>query len=248
MREISGLGLIAPRVGTAGWSIPRLIAEEFPGDGSHLERYSRVLRCAEINSTFYRPHRAGTLARWAAATPDDFEFAVKVRRTITHECGLRPERDEVRAFAGEVRPLGEKLGPLLFQLPPKQGFEAGVVRPFFEVVRGVFPEGRVVLEPRHASWFEAEPEELMREFRVARVAADPVKVPEGAVPGGWPGLVYYRLHGSPRVYYSAYAGEFLDGLAAELRLRAREAEVWCVFDNTASGAAAGDALRVQRGV
>jgi uncharacterized protein YecE (DUF72 family) len=82
------------------------------------------------------------------------------------------------------------------------------------------------------------------EHHVARVAADPAKVPAAAEPGGWPGLVYHRLHGSPRMYYSPYEDAALDALAASLTSAA--ADAWCVFDNTASGAAAADALRLRR--
>jgi uncharacterized protein YecE (DUF72 family) len=70
----------------------------------------------------------------------------------------------------------------------------------------------------------------------------PVAAAAAAVPGGWPRLVYYRLHGSPRRYYSAYDDRFLDRLAATLRARARTASVWCIFDNTAAGAATANAL------
>src|SRR5918993_2432455 len=70
-------------IGTAGWSIPRAVAHEFTASGSHLERYARVLNGAEINSSFHRPHARAVYARWAAATPDDFRFSVKLPRTIT---------------------------------------------------------------------------------------------------------------------------------------------------------------------
>jgi len=82
------------------------------------------------------------------------------------------------------------------------------------------------------------------QYRVARVAADPAAVPSAALPGGWDGLAYYRLHGSPRIYYSAYSEPYLAALAATLREGARSAPVWCIFDNTAQGAATDDALAV----
>jgi uncharacterized protein YecE (DUF72 family) len=81
-------------------------------------------------------------------------------------------------------------------------------------------------------------------YEVAQVAADPACVPVAGEPDGWPGLVYYRLHGRPRVYWSAYSQEFLDALTVSLR--DRDGEVWCIFDNTASGAALEDAWQLQR--
>ena len=105
----------------------------------------------------------------------------------------------------------------------------------------------VALEPRHPTWFEPEAEELVTSYRVARVAADPAVVPAAAEPGGWDGLVYYRLHGSPKIYYSAYPDEYLEALARTLARAAKSADVWCIFDNTAAFAATGDALGYSTG-
>ncbi len=225
-------------IGTAGWGIPRAVAAKFAGEGSHLERYARVLTCAEINSSFYKMPRAGTWERWAASVPEGFRFAVKAPRAITHEGKLQVGQEEVAGFLEGARRLGSRLGPLLFQLPPKLEFEAAAAERFFGMLRGLHG-GAVVLEPRHASWFTEEVAAMLGSFEVARVAADPAKVPEAAVPGGWSGLRYWRLHGSPRVYYSAYSREYLEGLARAVR---GADEAWVIFDNTASGAGAENAL------
>ncbi|WP_210260992.1 DUF72 domain-containing protein [Enterovirga aerilata] len=227
------------RVGTAGWAIPRAVADAFPAEGSALERYAARLPAAEINSSFYRPHRPATYARWAAAVPDGFRFSVKLPRSITHDLRLAGVEAELERFLRDIAGLGAKLGPLLVQLPPSLIFEAGIAAAFLLSLRDRH-EGGIALEPRHPTWFGVEPDELLREHRVARVAADPARVPEAAEPGGWPGLVYLRLHGSPRTYYSSYGEQSLDALAA--RLREAAVETWCIFDNTASGAAAANAL------
>ncbi|MDB5818734.1 MAG: hypothetical protein JWQ11_2374, partial [Rhizobacter sp.] len=73
------------RVGTAGWSLTAAVADRFAGQGQHLARYARVLRCAEINSSFHRSHRFETYRKWASMVPDEFRFSVKLPRTITHE-------------------------------------------------------------------------------------------------------------------------------------------------------------------
>jgi len=73
------------RIGTAGWSISREAAAAFPGEGRHLERYGRVLGCAEINSSFHRSHRVEVYQRWAAQTPPGFRFSVKLPRSISHD-------------------------------------------------------------------------------------------------------------------------------------------------------------------
>lgn len=226
----------APVVGTAGWSIPRAVAGVFAGDGTHLRRYGRVLRGAEINSSFHRRHAATTYARWADAAPPDFRFAVKLPRSITHDLRLARARDPLQQFLGESSGLGPKRGPLLVQLPPSFAFDARLVGRFFTLLRSLY-EGQVVCEPRHSTWFTPAADTLLVKHAVARVAADPAVVPVAATPGGWPGLVYYRLHGSPRTYWSSYDDAYLDSLAATLRAVPPEVEAWCMFDNTASGAA-----------
>jgi len=237
------MGSIMPsvHVGCAGWSIPRQYAEHFPAEGTHLERYAQRLPAAEINSSFYRPHRPETYARWAASVPATFQFAVKVPKEITHTHRLREPTEPLDRFLSEVAVLGPTLGPLLVQLPPSLRFDATIVAAFFTALRARF-RGSVVCEPRHASWFTEEAEQVLINAQVARVAADPAPVPEAAPPGGWPGLVYYRLHGSPEMYASAYSASYLEELAQQLHLLSQAVPAWCIFDNTALGAATANAL------
>ena len=231
-------------IGTAGWSIPRTSAHRFAGGGSHLERYASLLGCAEINSSFYRHHAAATYAKWALATPETFRFAVKVPRAITHELKLRRARLLLERFLGETDGLGSKRGPLLVQLPPSLTYDAQVAGRFFALLRSSY-DGPVVCEPRHETWFSARAESLLVRYQVGRVAADPATVSWAGRPGGWGGMVYYRLHGSPRMYWSRYDEAYLAALADALRVAAASAETWCVFDNTATGAALENALDVQ---
>lgn len=228
-------------IGTAGWAIPRASGHRCEGDGTHLQRYARVFRCAEINSSFHRPHAAATYARWAASTPAGFQFAVKLPKEITHVRRLGQSRAPLERFLEESAGLGSKRGPLLVQLPPSFAFDARVVRRFLTLLRSLH-DGQVVCEPRHPTWFDGTGS-LLADYHVALVAADPPPVPAAREPGGWSGLAYYRLHGSPRRYWSAYDGRDLDNLAAAMRRTEREA--WCIFDNTASGAALENAWELQ---
>ncbi|MFN3429605.1 MAG: DUF72 domain-containing protein [Candidatus Sericytochromatia bacterium] len=238
------MGPSAYFVGTASWSIPKDFAEAFPEAGSHLERYAQVLSGVEINSSFYRPHQPKTYARWAASVPEGFRFAVKAPQEITHKRKLRDTEAVLEDFLDQTAQLGHKRGPLLFQLPPSLAFNEGVVRPFFEMLRGRHA-GPVVLEPRHKTWFTPRVEDLLTDFAIARVAADPARVPEAAEPGGFDGLVYYRWHGSPRMYYSDYSIEAIADLGARMTRHPEAAEVWCIFDNTTVGFATGNALTLQ---
>jgi len=231
------------RVGCAGWSIPGEHAGRFPEGGSHLARYARRLTAVEVNSSFYRPHRPSTYARWASETPEGFAFSVKLPKEITHNRRLVGVTEPLDRFLDETAALGTKRGPILVQLPPSLAFDAEVVGSFLAALRGRHA-GAVACEPRHPSWFEPGPDRLLADREVARVAADPAVVPRAAEPGGWRGLVYHRWHGSPKMYYSAYSDTSLDALAGGLAAAAGCAPVWCVFDNTALGAAAGDALGV----
>ena len=232
------------RIGTAGWSIPRDVAGQFTGEGSHLARYARVMTCAEISSSFYRTHSRETYARWAAQAPQNFRFSVKLPQMITHENALRSSRAPLVAFLAQIAGLGAKLGPLLVQLPPSLPLERRVARKFFATLRAEH-RGDVVCEPRHATWFTSSASELMRELRIHRLAADPSPHPASREPAGQlTEALYYRLHGSPRKYWSAYSTHYLDALASELRRMPAAQEGWCIFDNTASGAAAANALQL----
>jgi uncharacterized protein YecE (DUF72 family) len=230
-------------VGCAGWSIPKDHSGRFPEEGTHLERYAARLPSAEINSSFYKPHRPATYARWAASVPADFRFSVKVPKSATHERRLADAGDVLDRFLEEATQLGGRLGPLLVQIPPSLSFSASAAEGFFAALRDRF-EGDIAFEPRHASWFAHAPERLLTHYRAARVAADPAVVPAAAEPGGWSGLVYYRLHGSPEIYYSDYTDAYLGTLAKSLTRAAESATVWCIFDNTALGAATANALDV----
>jgi len=244
LSNVCGSSLPIIQIGTAGWSIPRLHAEQLPTAGSHLERYARTLACTEINSTFYRPSRPSTLLRWAASVPDNFRFSLKAPKAITHEAALATDTatlGALHAFLDQTRAFGPKLGPILFQLPPKQSFDPTRARAFFTELRALH-SGFIALEPRHSTWFTPEADSLLIEFDIARVAADPARVPEAAHPGGSTKLLYYRLHGSPRIYYSPYASDYLKALAFELSAKPPQTEAWVIFDNTASGAALGNAL------
>ncbi len=228
------------RIGTAGWSFPRTL-DGFPADGTGLERYAARFNGVEINSSFYRPHQRKTYERWAASTPPDFRFAVKVPRTITHARKLVDVAEPSARFLDECGGLGDRLGPLLIQLPPSLRFDPDIVEPFLAAWRKA-TGAATVLEPRHASWFTPEADALLDAVQVARVAADPAVVAVAAEPGGWPGLTYRRLHGSPAMYKTSYDDGRLESLAGQVA--EEKAETWVIFDNTQFGAATTDALKL----
>jgi uncharacterized protein YecE (DUF72 family) len=228
-------------VGIAGWSNPPAIRPDRPPAVTHLGYYAEQFRCVEINSSFYRPHRGTTYARWRNETPKAFRFTVKMPRAITHEHHLKRCSAEAARFYEEVEHLQPKLGAILVQLPPDLEFSASTVRSFFKAVprwAGV----AVTCEPRHPSWFTFGAEMTLQRLEVSRVAADPARCPGADRPGGWPQIAYFRWHGSPRMYYSEYSDSQLAAFAMKVKASAAE-HVWCIFDNTAHCAAWHDALR-----
>lgn len=232
-------------LGTAGWNIRREHRDKFPGEGTHLGRYASVFNAVEINSCFYRPHRFTTYERWAESVPEHFRFAVKLPKVITHESRLVSAVPALERFLNEASGLGRKLGPVLVQLPPSFVFDASVASSFFTELRSRF-DGDVVFEPRHESWFTHEVEAMLIEHKVARVGADPARVPAAALPGGYEQIAYIRLHGAPRIYYSAYPVEWLEPISRTIAEKAALGiSTWCIFDNTALGAATTDAITVK---
>ncbi|MGG2020177.1 DUF72 domain-containing protein [Pseudomonas sp. S8] len=227
-------------IGCAGWSLGRDYWPEFPAEGTHLQRYAARFDCVEINSSFYRPHRRQTYARWADSVPPGFRFSVKVPKQITHEWRLRDCDQALDEFLGQCAGLADRLGCLLVQLPPSLAFEPTSAEAFFVALRQRFA-GAVVLEPRHESWVAAAP--MLQAYRIAQAMVDPSRISTDGSAQGWTGVCYWRLHGSPRIYHSAYNERYLQALAEQMQVAAAAgAAVWCIFDNTASGAALGNAL------
>lgn len=230
-------------LGCAGWSLPSTVASAFPEKGTHLQRYADVFPAVEINSSFYRPHRPNTYARWRDSVPDLFRFSVKIPRQITHVQRLRNAGVALESFLHEVRHLEEKLGCLLLQLPPSLAFKQNDVADFLNLLRERF-DGHMVCEPRHASWSSDEAVELLHKFSVAFVIADPAPLPPREVPDT--DITYLRLHGSPEMYKSSYSHDTLQEIKKQLANRAcTTTNLWCVFDNTMDGAAIQNALTLR---
>jgi uncharacterized protein YecE (DUF72 family) len=236
-------------VGTAGWSLPLDTREAFGPGASVLARYATRLMGGELNSRFSRPHKAATYARWAAAVPPGFRFSVKLPRAVTHECKLADAESLLDEFLTQAGQLHEKLGCLLVQLPPSLALDEAQAERFFLALRQRHG-GAVVVEPRHRTWFSDSGTALLASHGIGLVQADPPPCREAAdltrrATSAEGSVAYYRLHGSPRMYYSAYEEPFLQALAQRMKADVTSAEtIWCIFDNTASGAATADALSI----
>ena len=232
--------------GTAGWGNPPTEREHRAPEISHLQHYAAHFNAVEINSSFYRSHARETYERWCASTPAGFRFSVKMPRSITHESCLKHCRKELQQFLQETAGLGRKLGVILVQTPASLAFDRAVATRFFKTLAEA-STARIAFEPRHPSWFEPGAEATLSDLSVSRVVADPAKCDGAGEPPRDAHLVYYRLHGSPRMYYSAYTEEYLTSLNKRIKaLRDESKEVWCMFDNTARHASWDNALSVTR--
>lgn len=234
-------------IGTAGWSLPSQMKNEFPSPGTHLERYARVLNGVEINSCFYREHKPETYTKWAAAVPDDFRFAVKLSRYFTQEMRLRETGEKLREILAGIAHLGKKWDVLLVQLPPSLDFEPAVAAAFLAELRGLLPELGIAWEPRHRSWTTPPALALLAEFKIAKVLADPEPCPLPVDTRTHAPLNYIRWHGSPEIYKSRYAPAEIERLAESITGHPG-GRTWCIFDNTTYGFATENARELQSAI
>jgi uncharacterized protein YecE (DUF72 family) len=238
---VAGAALTTVRIGTAGWALPKTLRGGGSTGGPVLAQYAARFDAVEINSSFYRPHRRSTYERWRDSVPESFRFSVKLPKTITHELGLARAARNTRFFMESTAGLERKLAVLLVQLPPSLDFEARVAGRFFKMLRGESP-AHIACEARSPSWFVEAATAVLAKHGITRVAADPVPPGCEIIARAQPRFRYFRLHGSPRMYYSAYSLDHLQAIAAAARAAA---ESWCIFDNTAAGAAWPDAITLQ---
>ena len=210
-----------------------------------LERYSSRFQCVEINSSFYRPHRPATYTRWARAVPAHFRFSLKIPKEISHVRKLRESIGLLETFLQHSGELGEALGIYVVQLAPSHAYDRAAAE-FFAAFRERFG-GRIACEPRHESWGGVAAQATLDRYHITRAGADPAPFPGAELSVCYGGFAYFRWHGSPRTYYSAYTHGQLAVLGGRA-LSANAPDVWCIFDNTAMGAAAENALELLRSV
>ena len=261
------------RIGISGWRYPPWRTVFYPAglaQRRELEYASRRMGSIEINGSFYSLQRPESYQAWRDQTAADFLFAVKGPRFVTHMKKLRGvETPLANFFASGVLALGDKLGPLLWQLPPDLGFDAGRIADFLALLPRTTSEAvalaaqhdekldgrawlttdadrpvRHAMEVRHPSYATTAFTDLLRARGIAVVTADTA--------GKWPmllepttDLAYVRLHGDSELYVSEYSDEALDLWARRIAAwRDGGADVVAYFDNDAKVAAPSDARRL----
>ena len=157
-------------LGTQGWSYPDWVGSFYPAGAKHedfLPFYAQVFDTVELDTTFYHPPRPAIARSWERNTPPGFRFAAKVPQRITHEARLSKMGEHLTEFARALEPLGEKLGPLLVQLPAEFMRDAGTAGLLDRFLAAAPASVRLAVEFRHRSWHGADTVELLREHRAA---------------------------------------------------------------------------------
>jgi len=231
-------------IGTSGWSYDHwkgpFYPEHLPGSRM-LEYYAQRLNCVEINSSFYRLPRQQILQQWYNSTPDNFLFTVKASRYITHMKKLGEPRKTVPVLLDRVSTLGDKLGPILFQLPPRWHFNGARLDDFLNILSNDF---RYVFEFRDRSWLNEQTFESLSRHAAAFCIyeLDGYLSPKQITTD----FIYVRLHGPDGAYQGSYDEQTLDGWAGAFSTWARNGQaIYCFFDNDEYGYAVQDALRLQ---
>jgi uncharacterized protein YecE (DUF72 family) len=231
-------------IGTSGWSYEHWKGCFYPQSlpaRDFLGYYQQHFNSVEINNTFYRLPDEHTFLHWYETVPDDFVFSVKASRYISHMKKLKDPAETVPPFMQQVRLLGSKLGPILFQLPPRWRCNPQRLQAFLHAL----PAGyRYVFEFRDSSWFTPQTCQLLQQYNAAFCIYEldsklsPLEVTAD--------FVYLRLHGPAAAYCGSYSAKALEGWAKKI-MGWQEAgkQVYCFFDNDEAGYAVQNAIQLK---
>jgi len=238
---VSGAGRIL--IGTSGWHYRHWVGPFYPKGtrpDAFLRHYAGQFPTTEINNTFYNLPAPDTFAAWRDATPPGFVFACKASRYITHMKKLRDPEAGGRRFFRAIEGLGDKRGPILFQLPPRWHVNLDRLAAFLDALP---QDCRAAFEFRDESWFASDVYEALARHDAAFCIYDlagrcaPMEVTAG--------FVYLRLHGPRGPYQGSYAEDALKAWAERcVTWRKTGHDVYCYFDNDERGYAVENALRL----
>lgn len=227
-------------VGTSGWNYYDWKGFFYPETlkaRDYLTHYARHFRTTEVNYSFYHLPKPTTYENWAVQVPEDFIFAIKASRVITHIRRLRDVADIWQKFLENASILGNKLGPILLQFPPSFKRSADLLDGFLEhsAKLKAFRGTRLALEFRHASWYDGETYEILKRHGCALVIAQSERYPQAPYVST-ARFVYLRLHGPGALFASSYSQDQLAHWAARIREWMAETEsVYVYFNNDFHG-------------
>lgn len=253
--EHSSFGAAAPvrvgsalvHVGTSGWHYKQWVGDFYPprfAPAKMLAWYAREFQTVEINNSFYRLPEEKTFRDWARAVPEDFLFAVKASRFLTHIKRLKDPEDPIKLFFSRAKHLGPHLGPVLFQLPPKWKADSGRLREFLALLP---QEHHHAVEFRDESWYRPEIYELLKRHNIALCMHDwhSARWAQELTAN----FTYIRFHGTSGRYAGNYPDEILQGWAKQIRSWApRVSNVYAYFNNDVAGHAIRNARTLRTAV
>ena len=242
-KKISPVTMPDIHIGTSGWNYESFVKRLYPPGTpkrKYLEIYSTKLPTVELNASFYRSFPQSTWEGWYRRTPPDFLWAVKAPRFFTHIRRLDVSQDSIDRFWNDIKPLKEKMGAALFQLPPSLKFDKDLLTGFLAMQP---PDTKISLEARHPSWHEPQVWDILSKQNVAWVVSDtagrhPMSLEVTA------DFAYVRLHGAHELYRGLYGEAMLRKWLSTIREWGIETFIY--FDNTDDGSAATDALLLQK--
>ena len=231
-------------IGTSGWHYKHWKGPFYPeemDESEFLDFYANRFRTVEINNSFYNLPEAKTLRQWRDTVPEKFIFSVKASRYITHMKKLKDPKKSLSTLLKRLKSLGDKMGPILFQLPPKWNVNAERLKSFLDTLP---EENRYAFEFRDKSWFQQEIYETLAEYKAAFCiyelagTVSPLEVTTD--------FVYIRLHGPGDAYEGSYRKKTLRDWAGNISKWMQDGKtVYCYFDNDQAGYAPKNSLRLQ---
>lgn len=234
------IGLTKYYIGTSGWVYPHWRGVFYPTElpqSKWLQHYTGLFPTVELNNSFYRLPSEQAFSNWRDSSPEGFRYAVKVSRFITHIKRLKDVNKPIETFVERARYLNDKLGPLLYQLPPNMHRNDERLVSFLTLL----PKGlRHVIEFRHESWLDEAVFDMLRRYGIGFCIFDMPDLPCPSLATA--DFVYIRFHGSRGLYSSCYSDVELDEWARTISSLAKDSDtVYIYFNNDAEGYAINNA-------
>lgn len=232
------------KIGCSGYHYPEWRGLFYPQDVSPkkwFEYYCQKFNTLELNVTYYKFPRLEVLKSWYARSPENFSFTVKAPRHITHFKKFRDARQMLQDFTETAKAgLSEKLGCVLFQFPANFHYVPERLSRIIDLIDGSFKN---VLEFRHASWWNPAVYEALAAAKLTFCGMSHPDLPETVI--STTDTTYYRLHGVPHLYNSAYEATKLEQLAQQISNQGNSRKAFLYFNNTAEGHAVANARQLQ---
>jgi uncharacterized protein YecE (DUF72 family) len=235
--------MVSWHIGCSGFHYKHWKGSFYPADlpqRKWFDFYCEHFSTLELNVTFYRFPQLSFLQNWYQKSPPDFRFAVKAPRAITHYKKFNNTGDLITSFYDTINNgLQEKLGPVLFQMPPSYSYNEEKLERILNSLNPVFKN---VLEPRHISWWREDVYHRLASNNIAFCGMSHPLLPGDVVQNT--NTVYYRFHGVPDLYRSPYSTDFLQKVVDIINHTENTKEAWCYFNNDIEVSAIANAMEM----